>query len=89
MTHTLATALPVVDVFNVFSRVLVVNLERVSPFHKEIFLSVKPSAFPSYCASSVIVRLVSRSVRNINTYTVDQLCVFSAPLLPSTFILPH
>lgn len=85
MTH--ATALPIVDVFNVCQRVLVVSLARVLPFHKEISLIVKPSAFPSYCASSVIIRLVSRSVSNIHTYTVDQPAVFSAPLLPSTFIL--
>lgn len=78
-----------IHLLNVCQRVLVVTLARVLPFHKEISLSVKPSAFPSYCAPSVIVHLVLKSVCNIHTYTADQLPVFSAPLLlPSTFILP-
>lgn len=77
------TQLPtlLINLFNVYWRVLVVNFALVLTFHKELSLSVKPSAFPSYCAPSVIVHLVPRSISNIHTYTTDQ-------LLPSTFLLP-
>lgn len=73
-----------ISLFNVSWRVRVVNLARVLPFHKEISLSVNPSAFPSY----LLLYFSFLGQFATHTYTAYQPLVFSAPLLPSPSILP-